>query len=145
MARVQIRLPNDFIDALDSASSLIDNSAEQVLQAGANIVEPRMRSNLSAAIGSSTKQPSRSTGQLAKALGTAPVKVNSRGDYNVKIGFAENRDDGRANALIANVLEHGRSNQPARPFLAPTRSQTKRAAITAMKQTLATRIEQVKP
>ena len=135
MARVQIKLPNDFIDALDSASSLIDNSAEQVLKAGANIVEPRMRSNLSAAIGSSTKQPSRSTGQLAKALGTAPVKVNSRGDYNVKVGFAENRDDGRANALIANVLEHGRSNQPARPFLAPTRSQTRRAAITAMKQT----------
>lgn len=145
MARVQIKLPNDFIDALDSASSLIDNCAEQVLKAGANIVEPRMRSNLSAAIGSSTKQPSRSTGQLAKALGTAPVKVNSRGDYNVKVGFAENRDDGRANALIANVLEHGRSNQPARPFLAPTRSQTKRAAITAMKQTLAARIQQVKP
>ena len=145
MARVQIKLPNDFIDALDSASSLIDNCAEQVLKAGANIVEPRMRSNLSAAIGSSTKQPSRSTGQLAKALGTAPVKVNSRGDYNVKVGFAENRDDGRANALIANVLEHGRSNQPARPFLAPTRSQTRRAAITAMKQTLAARIQQVKP
>lgn len=145
MARVQIKLPNDFIDALDSASSLIDNCAEQVLKAGANIVEPRMRSNLSAAIGSSTKQPSRSTGQLAKALGTAPVKVNSRGDYNVKVGFAENRDDGRANALIANVLEHGRSNQPARPFLAPTRSQTRRAAITAMKQILAARIQQVKP
>lgn len=145
MARVQIKLPNDFIDALDSASSLIDNSAEQVLKAGANIVEPRMRSNLSAAIGSSTKQPSRSTGQLTKALGTAPVKVNSRGDYNVKVGFAENRDDGRANALIANVLEHGRSNQPARPFLAPTRSQTRRAAIDAMKQTLAARIQQVKP
>lgn len=145
MARVQIKLPNDFIDALDSASSLIENCAEQVLKAGANIVEPRMRSNLSAAIGSSTKQPSRSTGQLAKALGTAPVKVNSRGDYNVKVGFAENRDDGRANALIANVLEHGRSNQPARPFLAPTRSQTRRAAITAMKQTLAARIQQVKP
>ena len=47
--------------------------------------------------------------------------------------------------LIANVLEHGRSNQPARPFLAPTRSQTKRAAIAAMKQTLAARIQQVKP
>ena len=145
MARAQIKLPNDFIDALDSASSLIDNSAEQVLKAGANIVEPRMRSNLSAAIGSSTKQPTRSTGQLAKALGTTPVKVNSHGNYNVKIGFAENRDDGRANALIANVLEHGRSNQPAKPFLAPTRSQTKRAAITAMKQTLAARIQQMKP
>lgn len=145
MARVQIKLPNDFIDALDSASSLIDNFAEQVLTAGANIVEPRMRSNLSAAIGSSTKQASRSTGQLLAALGTTSVKVNSRGEHNVKIGFAENRSDGRSNALIANVLEHGRSNQPARPFLAPTRSQTRQAAITAMKRTLAARIEQVKP
>ncbi|WP_270773335.1 HK97-gp10 family putative phage morphogenesis protein [Pauljensenia sp. OF14-1SRA] len=145
MARVQIKLPNDFIDALDSASRLIDNSAEQVLKAGANIVEPRMRSNLFAAIGSNTKQPSRSTGQLLAALGTTSVKVNSRGDHNVKVGFAENRSDGRSHALIANVLEHGRSNQPARPFLAPTRSQTRRAAITAMKQTLAARIQQVKP
>lgn len=145
MARVQIKLPNDFIDALDSASNILDNSAEQVLKAGANIVEPRMRSNLFAAIGSNTKQPSRSTGQLLAALGTTSVKVNSRGDHNVKVGFAENRSDGRSHALIANVLEHGRSNQPARPFLAPTRSQTRRAAITAMKQTLAARIQQVKP
>lgn len=145
MARIQIKLPNDFIDTLDSASNLIDNSAEQVLKAGANIVEPRMRANLATVIGSSTKQASRSTGQLIAALGTTSVKVNSRGEHNVKIGFAENRAGGRSNALIANVLEHGRSNQPARPFLAPTRSQTRRPAVDAMKQVLAARIEAVKP
>ena len=145
MARVQIRLPNAFIDSLDAASRVLETSADEVLEAGAGVVEPRMRANLAATIGSGTKQPSRSTGQLLAALGTTTVKVNSRGDHNVKVGFAENRSDGRSNALIANVLEHGRSNQPARPFLAPTRSQTRRAAITAMKQTLAARIQQVKP
>ncbi|MGJ9540227.1 HK97 gp10 family phage protein [Actinotignum sp. GS-2025c] len=145
MARVQIRLPNTFIDALGAASNVLESSAEEVLQAGAGVVEPRMRTNLADSIGSSTKPPSRSTGQLLAALGTTSVKINSRGDHNVKVGFAENRSDGRSHALIANVLEHGRSNQPARPFLAPTRSQTHRPAVEAMKQVLAARIEVVKP
>ncbi|ETJ45584.1 HK97 gp10 family phage protein, partial [human gut metagenome] len=94
---------------------------------------------------SSPQHPSRSTGQLLSALGATSVKVNSRGDHNIKVGFAENRTDGRSNALIANVLEHGRSNQPAQPFLAPTRSQTRAPAVAAMKQALATRISQVQP
>lgn len=145
MARVQIRLPGAFIDSLNAASSVLETSADEVLGAGAAVVEPRMRSNLAAAIGTGTKEPSRSTGQLLGALGTTSVKVNSRGDHNIKVGFAENRRDGRSNALIANVLEHGRSNQPARPFLAPTRNQTRRGALQAMKQALAAQIGQVKP
>lgn len=145
MARAQIQLPNAFIDALEAVSNVIESSAEEVLSAGANVVEPRLRANLTSAIGSNTKAPSRSTGQLASALGTTSVKVNSRGVYNVKVGFAENRRDGRSNTLIANVLEHGRSNQAARPFLAPTRSQTRRPATEAMKQVLTVAIERVKP
>lgn len=145
MARAQIQLPNAFIDALEAVSNVVESSAEKVLSAGANVVEPRLRANLTSAIGSNTKAPSRSTGQLASALGTTSVKVNSRGVYNVKVGFAENRRDGRSNALIANVLEHGRSNQAARPFLAPTRSQTRRPATEAMKQVLTVAIERVKP
>lgn len=144
MAKVQIRLPNAFIDCLDAASRVLETSAGEVLQAGAGVVEPRLRANLTAAIGRGTT-PSRSTGQLLAALGTTSVRVNSRGEHNVKVGFAENREDGRSHALIANVLEHGRSDQPARPFLAPTRSQSRRPAIEAMKQALAARIGQVKP
>ena len=145
MARVDVRLPNAVIDALTQVSNVVDDNAEQVLNAGASVVESRMRANLTAAIGRGTKTPSRSTGQLLGALGTTSVKVNSRGVYNVKVGFAENRRDGRSNALVANVLEHGRSNQAARPFLAPTRSQTRKPAMEAMKQALTAAIEQVKP
>ena len=104
-----------------------------------------MRANLAAAIGQATTTPSRSTGQLLGALGVTSVKVNSRGDHNVKVGFAENRRDGRSNALIANVLEHGRSNQPARPFLAPTRSQTRRGAMEAMKTVLKAKLDGITP
>ncbi|MDO5747975.1 MAG: HK97 gp10 family phage protein [Actinomycetaceae bacterium] len=145
MARVDVRLPNSFIDALGKVGNVVENNAEQVLGAGASVVEPRLRANLNAAIGRGTKTPSRSTGQLISALGTTRVRVNSRGVYNVKVGFAENRSDGRSNALIANVLEHGRSNQAARPFLAPTRSQTRRGAQEAMKTALTAAIERVKP
>ena len=145
MARVDVRLPNAVIDALTQVGNVVDDNAEQVLNAGASVVESRMRANLTAAIGRGTKTPSRSTGQLLGALGTTSVKVNSRGVYNVKVGFAENRRDGRSNALVANVLEHGRSNQAARPFLAPTRSQTRKPAMEAMKQALTAAIERVKP
>lgn len=145
MAKMQIRLPNAFIDSLGAASLVLETSADEVLEAGAAVVESRMRANLTGAIGRATKQASRSTGQLLGALGTTSVRANSQGDHNVKVGFAENRRDGRSNALIANVLEHGRSNQSARPFLAPTRSQTRRGAIQAMKTVLTAKIEQVGP
>lgn len=141
MARATINLPTDFIDSLNAASAVVDSSAEDVLQAGAAVVEPRMRSNLQASISDSD----RSTGQLLAALGTTSARVNAEGNHNVKVGFAENRRDGRSHALIATVLEYGRSNQPARPFLAPTRSQTRGAATEAMKQALAARIDQVAP
>ncbi|RKX02304.1 HK97 gp10 family phage protein [Corynebacterium diphtheriae] len=145
MARVQIRLPNSYIDALEATSRLLDSTADEVLTAGANVVEPRMRANLASAIGRATTMPSRSTGQLLGALGVTSVKVNSRGDHNVKVGFADNRRDDRSNALIANVLEHGRSNQPARPFLAPTRSQTRRGAVEAMKTVLKAKLDGIQP
>ncbi|MBH5299851.1 HK97 gp10 family phage protein [Corynebacterium silvaticum] len=144
MAKAQIKLPTAFIDSLDAASALLDAAADEVLNAGADVVEPRLRANLTVTIGKGVT-PSRSTGQLLGALGTTAVRVNSRGEHNLKIGFAENRRDGRSNALIANVLEYGRSNQPARPFLAPTRSQTRRPATEAMKQALTARMNQVAP
>lgn len=144
MAKAQITLPTAFIDSLDAASALLDAAADEVFNAGAGVVEPRLRTNLAGAIGQGAT-PSRSTGQLLGALGTTAVRVNSRGEQNVKVGFAENRRDGRSHALIANVLEHGRSNQPARPFLAPTRSQTKRSAVDAMKTVLKAKLDGIKP
>lgn len=84
MARVQIRLPNNYIDALETTSRLLGPTADEVLTAGANVVEPRMRANLVSTIGRATTMPSRSTGQLIGALSVTSVKVNSRGDHSVK-------------------------------------------------------------
>lgn len=145
MAKATIKLPTAFIDALQAADTELDEVSEQTLNAGAAVVEPRMRANLSTAIGRNTKSPSRSTGQLLNALGVTSVKTDSNGNHNIKVGFAPSRSDGRSNALIATVLEYGRSNQVARPFLAPTRSQTRTATIAAMKQTMAAQLQRFAP
>jgi len=103
------------------------------LEAGAEVVVAKVRSNLQSVIGIGSEE-SRSTGELLSALGSSPVKVNRDGDFDTKIGFREPRSDGGSNALVANILEHGRSNQPARPFLKPAVSASKKAAIAAMTQ-----------
>lgn len=144
MAKAHINVPTKFLDALDAAASQIDSFAAEALKAGAAVVEPRMRTNLTGAIGQ-TIRPSQSTGQLLAALGTSPVGATSKGTLNVKVGFAENRRDGISHAKIATVLEYGSSRQQPRPFLAPTRAQTRTAAVKAMKQTMATKFGGISP
>ncbi|GHU48417.1 hypothetical protein FACS1894120_6860 [Clostridia bacterium] len=56
--------------------------------------------------------------------------------FNVKIGFAENRSDSRANAMLANVLEYGRHGQPPKPFLKPAKSASRRECEVAMRAKL---------
>lgn len=120
-------------------SKLADKTDEilpKVLEAGAEVVEAKVRSNLASVIGKCTKEPSRSTGQLLAALGTSPALQDRNGDFNVKVGFSEPRSDSESNAKIATILEYGKSGQPAKPFLKPAKSASKSAAIEAMKAKL---------
>ena len=136
VAKVDIKMPDDFLEKLAHLASDEDGMAERVLNAGAEVVEARVRSNLAGVIGRGTKVESRSTGQLLSALGTSGVKLDRQGNHNVKVGFAEPRRDGDSNAKIANILEYGRHGQPAKPFLKPAKSASKSAAIEAMKRKL---------
>lgn len=120
-------------------SKLADRTDEilpKVLEAGAEVVEGKVRFNLASVIGKGTKEPSRSTGQLLSALGTSPALQDKNGDFNVKVGFSEPRSDGESNAKIATILEYGKSGQPAKPFLKPAKSASKNACIEAMKAKL---------
>ena len=136
MARVDIKLPDEFLEKLQHLGSDEEGIAKRVLEAGAEVVEGKVRSNLAAVIGSGTKTPSRSTGQLLAALGVSGVRVDRNGNYNVKIGFDEGRSDGESNAKLANIIEYGKHGQPAKPFLTPAKAYTKAAAIEAMKRQL---------
>jgi len=82
------------------------------------------------------KYPSRATGELVNALGLSPAKQDRKGNHNIKIGFTEPRKDGESNAKIANIIEHGKSGQPPRPFLKPAKSATRKSCIEVMKSRL---------
>jgi len=113
-----------------------DEIIPRVLEAGGEVVLDKVKSNLRSVIGSGTKYESRSTGELAEALGLSPALRDRDGNHNVKIGFSEPRKDGESNAKIANIIEYGKSGQPAKPFLKPAKSASRKPCIEAMKAKL---------
>lgn len=143
MANMKFTMPEDFIKKISSLGDKTDEVIAKVLEAGAEVVESEVRNNLETQIGNNTKQRSKSTGQLISALGTASVRQDKKGVMNVKIGFSENRRDGKKNAMIATVLEYGKSNQKARPFIKPALRKSKDACINAMIRKLDEEIERI--
>lgn len=133
MAKVDIKMPDEFLLKVSKLGSDFDPVAEKVLKAGGEVVFKRTKSNLSAVIGKGTKHESRSTGELEKALGVTSVRLDRNGNHNIKIGFSEPRPDGESNAKLANILEYGKHGQPAKPFLKPAKSASKSECISTMK------------
>jgi HK97 gp10 family phage protein len=147
VAKATYKLPEDFLMKVSRLADKTDEIVPRVLQAGGEVVEKKVRSNLQAVIGSGTKEESRSTGELVGALGVSPAMLDRDGNFNVKVGFDEPRRQQnaavrkrsykeRTNAMIANVLEYGKHGQPAKPFLKPAKSTSKNACIEAMKAKL---------
>ena len=132
MAKVTIAFSDDVVKKLAKLGTKTDEILEKTLRAGADVVKPVFKANLAGSIGRNTKRRSKSTGELADSLGISPVKSADDGSVDIKIGFAEPRKDGKRNAMIAGILEHGRSNQPARPFISATRNAVKGPATEAM-------------
>ena len=135
LAKVDIKMPDEFLLKVSKLGSDFDPVAEKVLKAGGEVVFKRTKNNLSAVIGKGTKHESRSTGELEKALGVTSVRLDRNGNHNIKIGFSEPRSDGESNAKIANILEYGKHGQPAKPFLKPAKSASKSECISVMKST----------
>lgn len=134
MAKVDIQMPDDFLERLSQLGNKTDEISQHVLEAGGKVILAKTKSNLSSVIGSGTKFDSRATGELKRSLGLSPVKLDKDGNHNIKLGFSEPRSDGGSNAKIANILEYGKSGQQAKPFLKPAKSASKTAAEDAMKR-----------
>jgi HK97 gp10 family phage protein len=136
MGRCSVKMPEDFLLKISKLGDKTDEIIPKVLDAGGEVMLHKIKSNLTAAIGSGTKYPSRSTGELELALGLSPTLLDKKGNHNIKIGFSEPRRDGDSNAKIANILEYGKSGQPPKPFLKPARSSGRKSCIEVMKAKL---------
>ena len=143
MAKVDLKMPDDFLEKISKLGKQSDEISERVLEAGGEVVLAKVRSTLSSVVGKGTKIDSRSTGELEKSLGITKARVDRNGNHNIKIGFAEPRSDGDSNAKIANILEYGRHGQPAKPFLKPAKTSSKSACEAAMKQKLEEEIKKL--
>ena len=143
MAKVEMKLPEEFLLKISRLGSDFDSVAESVLEAGGEIVLAKVRSNLSSVVGRGTKYDSRSTGELEGALGLSPAKLNRSGNHDVKVGFAEPRSDGSSNAKLANIIEYGKHGQPAKPFLKPAKTASRQECIDAMTKALDEEVEKL--
>lgn len=143
MAKASFKLPDDFLLKVSRLSEKTDEIIPKVLEAGAEVVYDKVKSNLASVVGKNTKNENRSTGELESALGVSPAKQDRDGNFNVKIGFKEPRSDGRSNAKIANILEYGKHGQPPKPFLKPAKSKTRKACIEAMTNKLESEVEKI--
>ena len=78
MAKVQIKMPEDFLLKLSRLGNKTDEILPKVLEAGGEVVLEKVRSNLQAVIGRDTKEESRSTGELVSALGVSPARLTGK-------------------------------------------------------------------
>lgn len=128
MAKCTCNLPEELLKKLSKLGNKMDEVSEKVLEAGGEIVLDKVKNNLQGVLSGN------STGELLSSLGLSKVLLGRDGNHNIKVGFAEPRRDGKSNAMIANIIEYGKSDQPAKPFLKPTKSQSKKACIDKMTQ-----------
>lgn len=77
-----------------------------------------------------------SSGELAASLGMTKIQQDRSGYWNLKIGFGGKDKNGIRNGLKAGVLEHGKSNQAPRPFVAPTVRTVKKQVEVLMQQAI---------
>lgn len=76
MAKASFKMPDEFLLRLSRLGEKTDEIIPKVLEAGADVVEEKVRSNLRAVIGRDTKELSRSTGELLSSLGVSPAKLD---------------------------------------------------------------------
>lgn len=143
MAKVDVKMPEEFLLKLSKLGANTDAVAEKVLKAGGEVVLKRTQANLSAVIGSGLKYDARSTGELEGSLGLTPAKMDRDGNHNIKLGFSEPRSDGGSNAMLANLIEYGKHGQPAKPFLKPAKSASRAECTRVMSQTLEEEIQKL--
>ena len=132
MAKIKIKLPEETMKKLERLGSSYDGIVKNMLADGIEPLQKQIKSNLSAVIGKGTKFKSRSKGNLIKAVKVTKAYQTANGDWHIKVGIYGYDSDGVPNALKAMVLEHGRSDMPAKPFLKPAISATKKQCIEAM-------------
>jgi len=113
MARIIFMASEDFVLKLSKFETQFDETAKKAIQAGADIIADKIKSNLEEVLSEEA------TGQLVASFGITPIKKDRDGNWNAKVGFDGYDSNGVANQLKARVLESGSKKKRKRPFVRP--------------------------
>lgn len=131
-----VKLPEETLKKLNRLGTEYDGIVQKMLVDGIEPLQKQIETNLADVIGRGNKTRSRSKGNLIKAVKVTKAYQVSSGDWHIKVGIYGYDKDGVPNALKAMVLEHGRSDMPAKPWLKPAINATKKDVLKAMSDRL---------
>ncbi|NMB96338.1 MAG: hypothetical protein GYA02_06980 [Clostridiaceae bacterium] len=143
MAKVKFNLPDEMLEKIAKLGNRYDSIIKAVLREGAKPLYDTAKSNLKDSIGRDTKQDSKSRGDLLKSIRITRPFLDKNSNWGIKVGCEGLDSKGVSNALKASVLEHGKSDQKARPWLKPSGSKSKKACIEKMKQTFEAEVDKL--
>lgn len=154
MSKCEIKMPEKFLLKISKLGKETDKIVGQTLKVGGDIMLKSVKSHLKTVIGKDLKHKKRSTGELVNSLGVSPDDVDNKGIHNIKVGFNEPRRNQYeaknkrsyytiTNAMIANVIEFGKSGQNPKPFLKPAKNKSRKKCIAAMKEKLKEELSKV--
>lgn len=140
MAKVQIVLPEGLEAQLTKLGSNTDRIVTASLEEGAKPIKKAVLEALDAV----SPRPLvvrhrrmynygvRSTGDLRRHIGITSVRVNRKGDHDIKIGVGRDKVPGTdiTYGRLISLIEGGckKRNQPPRPFMAKAKRASKEAA-----------------
>lgn len=123
-----------------------EEASKEAVRAGAGLLADRLREDYQAVLGED------STGQMLKAMGITPVKLNSKGWWNAKIGFegydlrkSKSWPKGVPHQLKARVIESGRKGQKRKKhqIVKKALKTYREQVLSEMEQTMRKRIDQM--
>ena len=127
----------DFALALSRLATQSDEIAKKAIYEGAKVVADKIKSNLAGVLSEEA------TGEMLASFGVTPIKRDSDGNWNAKIGFDGYDSKGVPNQLKARTLESGSSQQQKKPFVRPAVNATKGTAIEKMGQVIKEEIQKL--
>lgn len=131
VAKFEIRGLEEYELKLSRLESGTDEIAQKAIEKGAGIVADGMRSSLQKVISG------KSTGDMEKSFGITPVKRDSEGILNARVGFHGYDKKGVANQLKARVLNS------RKPFARRAIRSTKQPAEKAMADVIDKEIQKI--
>jgi HK97 gp10 family phage protein len=121
MARFDFEIPDDFLKGLQLTDELANEMIDSALPIYQRAIQRRLIIH-------------KRTGALINSVKVKKAKKARNGAYIGNVTFDGKDKNGTSNALKAGVLENGRSDMPAQPFMQAAQNDCKQEVLDKMQE-----------